>query len=417
VALDAGLRLLHPFMPFVTEELWQRLPRPGVQPPSIMVAEYPGERAGWDDAQLEKEFADMQVCIGWGWGWEYGVCGVGVGGSEWGCFGLFYKGQIAVQTATHNPLSPPVIPPPRPPTPPHPQAVVQTLRKLRADYALTRQRPACYVVCADAIRAAALSSLSAEAATLSSSSGVTVLGPEGGAPPAACSVAIVDDVTTVHMVLKVGLFWVGVGMGLESSGDDSVRPSLHISFVTFPRTHAIPNPPISHPAHHTQCTPNAHPMHTQCTHNAHPMRAQGILDPALEIAKLEKKRTEATGRAEQLKAKMALPSYQERTPENVKVGGGLGRGCLHAAAAFIGSGRTSPVSNHRINTKPNSIQSKSLRNRLRMRSGCPSSRPRQQQPSRRLWTCGSCWRLTRPRGDGCGCGELRIGWLISVEGF
>lgn len=37
VALDCGLRLLHPFMPFVTEELWQRLPRPGAQPKSIMV--------------------------------------------------------------------------------------------------------------------------------------------------------------------------------------------------------------------------------------------------------------------------------------------------------------------------------------------------------------------------------------------
>jgi hypothetical protein len=40
--LDHGLRLLHPFMPFVTEELWQRLPRrPEDSTPSIMVSSYP----------------------------------------------------------------------------------------------------------------------------------------------------------------------------------------------------------------------------------------------------------------------------------------------------------------------------------------------------------------------------------------
>ncbi|KAJ7055019.1 tRNA synthetases class I-domain-containing protein [Mycena amicta] len=40
--LDNGLRLLHPFMPFVTEELWQRLPRrPNDLTPSIMVASFP----------------------------------------------------------------------------------------------------------------------------------------------------------------------------------------------------------------------------------------------------------------------------------------------------------------------------------------------------------------------------------------
>lgn len=40
--LDYGLRLLHPFMPFVTEELWQRLPRiPNDATPSIMVSRYP----------------------------------------------------------------------------------------------------------------------------------------------------------------------------------------------------------------------------------------------------------------------------------------------------------------------------------------------------------------------------------------
>jgi valyl-tRNA synthetase len=40
--LDHGLRLLHPFMPFVTEELWQRLSRrPNDATPSIMVSKYP----------------------------------------------------------------------------------------------------------------------------------------------------------------------------------------------------------------------------------------------------------------------------------------------------------------------------------------------------------------------------------------
>lgn len=40
--LDQGLRLLHPFMPFVTEELWQRLPRhPNDHTPSIMLSAYP----------------------------------------------------------------------------------------------------------------------------------------------------------------------------------------------------------------------------------------------------------------------------------------------------------------------------------------------------------------------------------------
>jgi valyl-tRNA synthetase len=39
--LEATLRLLHPFMPFITEDLWQRLPRGRRAPASIMVAAYP----------------------------------------------------------------------------------------------------------------------------------------------------------------------------------------------------------------------------------------------------------------------------------------------------------------------------------------------------------------------------------------
>ena len=41
-AIDSGLRLLHPFMPFLSEELWQRLPRRPHDPtPSIVIASYP----------------------------------------------------------------------------------------------------------------------------------------------------------------------------------------------------------------------------------------------------------------------------------------------------------------------------------------------------------------------------------------
>ena len=38
--IDAGLRLLSPFMPFITEELYRRLPGESVAP-SITVASYP----------------------------------------------------------------------------------------------------------------------------------------------------------------------------------------------------------------------------------------------------------------------------------------------------------------------------------------------------------------------------------------
>ena len=45
--LENGLILLSPFMPFVTEELYQRLPRRNdTAPPSICVTSYPEEVSG-----------------------------------------------------------------------------------------------------------------------------------------------------------------------------------------------------------------------------------------------------------------------------------------------------------------------------------------------------------------------------------
>src|SRR6185436_9906283 len=39
--LDTAMRLLHPFMPFLTEEIWQQLPKSSGVPQSIMITLYP----------------------------------------------------------------------------------------------------------------------------------------------------------------------------------------------------------------------------------------------------------------------------------------------------------------------------------------------------------------------------------------
>jgi valyl-tRNA synthetase len=49
--LDRSLRLLHPFMPFITEEIWQKL---GGVEPSIMVADYPVESEELRDPDAER---------------------------------------------------------------------------------------------------------------------------------------------------------------------------------------------------------------------------------------------------------------------------------------------------------------------------------------------------------------------------
>jgi len=52
--LDAVLRLLHPFMPFVTEEIWQQLPG-RKENESIMVAEFPRPDERYDDESAADE--------------------------------------------------------------------------------------------------------------------------------------------------------------------------------------------------------------------------------------------------------------------------------------------------------------------------------------------------------------------------
>ncbi|WP_273702436.1 valine--tRNA ligase [Tepidanaerobacter syntrophicus] len=43
--IERALKLLHPFMPFITEEIWQHIPHEGV---SIMVSSWPEHKADWD---------------------------------------------------------------------------------------------------------------------------------------------------------------------------------------------------------------------------------------------------------------------------------------------------------------------------------------------------------------------------------
>jgi valyl-tRNA synthetase len=49
--------MIHPFMPFLTEELWQRLPRrEGDKTPSITIAAFPQYREEFDDEAAETEY-------------------------------------------------------------------------------------------------------------------------------------------------------------------------------------------------------------------------------------------------------------------------------------------------------------------------------------------------------------------------
>jgi valyl-tRNA synthetase len=58
--LDGILRLLHPFMPYVTEELWQALPHDG---DTLATAAWPKAKRAWFDAAAEAEIGFLQGIV------------------------------------------------------------------------------------------------------------------------------------------------------------------------------------------------------------------------------------------------------------------------------------------------------------------------------------------------------------------
>jgi valyl-tRNA synthetase len=58
--LETTMRLLHPFMPFLTEEIWQTLPHQGE---SIVVQNYPTAESTWTAPEMEERFTLLEQTI------------------------------------------------------------------------------------------------------------------------------------------------------------------------------------------------------------------------------------------------------------------------------------------------------------------------------------------------------------------
>lgn len=58
--LDNGLKLLHPFMPFITEEIWQKL---GIDEETLMLSPFPVEDRSLVNNEVEKEFDYLKEIV------------------------------------------------------------------------------------------------------------------------------------------------------------------------------------------------------------------------------------------------------------------------------------------------------------------------------------------------------------------
>ncbi len=67
ISIETGLRILHPMMPFITEELWQRLPGRGTlgetEPETIMLAPYPEFIESYANAACEESMAHTMKIV------------------------------------------------------------------------------------------------------------------------------------------------------------------------------------------------------------------------------------------------------------------------------------------------------------------------------------------------------------------
>ena len=59
--LETTMRLLHPFMPFLTEEIWNQLPHVGE---SIVIQSYPTAESAWTAPEMEERFIVLDQTIG-----------------------------------------------------------------------------------------------------------------------------------------------------------------------------------------------------------------------------------------------------------------------------------------------------------------------------------------------------------------